>query len=156
MVKTHQPIQHDKHPIDVKKPKKLKLNISKKKDSSLVKHKKQKPTSSLPIRHIRVKNINISKAVIKRLGRRAGVKRSTGQVSDYIRKCIRVYMELVLRSAMIYTTHDHKRKTIEERDITASVKDTTGTRYLGRYTQKKSRHITSSKETTEQEQPMEN
>lgn len=163
MVKTHQPIQPNQHHLEVKKPtvdssdslikksKKFKLNIMKNNahnPSTNTKNAKPKNKSDnlLPKRHVkRFKSTNIPKAVIKRLGRRAGIKRSTGAISNYIQKCIRIYLELVLRDALMYTDHDHHRKTIEERDIIMAVKSSTGARYLGHYTPKKSlRHMNDS------------
>jgi histone H4 len=58
----------------------------------------------------------ITKAAIRRLARRGGVKRISGQVYEETRGCIRVFLEHVLRGAITYTEHA-RRKTVTAMDV---------------------------------------
>ena len=60
--------------------------------------------------------LGITKPAIIRLARRAGVKRMSGLVYEETRGILKVYLENVVRNAVIYVTHA-KRHTVMEKDI---------------------------------------
>lgn len=135
MVKTLEQAQIQKekelHSSSTLKPK-PKSSVSKSKSKSKSSRHEPKSIVQGTKRHGHVKRTHIPTAIIKKIARRAKVKRMAKDVPAYMRKCIESYMTLVLRTALMYTKHDHNRKTISGRDIIRSVKDSTGTRYLGR------------------------
>ncbi|KAJ5070308.1 histone h4 [Anaeramoeba ignava] len=58
----------------------------------------------------------VSRPAIRRLARRAGVKRISSQVYDDTRKILKSFLESVVRDAVTYTEHS-KRKTVTTIDI---------------------------------------
>lgn len=123
----------------VQKEKELKKILPKPKSNSKSNTSDQvnKKTAPKPIvsdtkRHGKVKSTRIPTEVIKTLATRAKIFRKADEIYDFMRACVDSYMNLVLRTAILYTKHDHDRKTISGRDIVRAVKFTTGTRYLGK------------------------
>ena len=66
-------------------------------------------------------NSNTSNGSIRRLARRAGVKRIAGAVFGEARDCIRRFVDGVVRDATAYTEH-RKAKTVSVGDIVASLR----------------------------------
>jgi histone H4 len=64
---------------------------------------------------------DISKADIRRLARRGGVKRISGVVYGYTRAVLKIFLEKIIGTAVIYTEHS-KRKTVNVHDIIHSLK----------------------------------
>jgi histone H4 len=58
---------------------------------------------------------------VRRLCRRGGVKRMSGLIYEETRAALKGFMEIVIRDAVIYTEHDH-RKTVSMQDILHSLK----------------------------------
>ena len=58
----------------------------------------------------------ISKGAIRRLARRGGVKRISGEVYEEVRKTLKSFVEGVVRDATAYTEHA-KRKTVTALDV---------------------------------------
>jgi len=58
----------------------------------------------------------ISKGAIRRLARRGGVKRISGEVYEEVRKTLKGFVEAVVRDATAYTEHS-KRKTVTALDV---------------------------------------
>ena len=65
----------------------------------------------------------ISKAAIKRLARRGGVKRISGLIYEVTRGVLKNFLECVIRDAVTYATHA-KRKTVVAMDIVYALKRT--------------------------------
>lgn len=63
----------------------------------------------------------ISKRDIRRLARRAGVTRLSSDVYEEMRGVLKCYMENLLRDAITYTEHAH-RKTVIAADIVYALK----------------------------------
>ena len=63
----------------------------------------------------------ITKAEIRRLARRGGVKRISGLVYDEARVVLRKFLEGVLRDSVVYAEFC-KRKTITAKDVVCSLK----------------------------------
>jgi len=67
-------------------------------------------------------NINgITKADIRRLARRGGVKRLSGLVYDETRNALKQFLEKVIRAAVTYTEH-RRSKTVTAMDIVHGLK----------------------------------
>lgn len=67
-------------------------------------------------------NINgITKPAIRRLARRAGVKRMSGLIYDETRSVLKIFLENVLHDAVTYTEHA-KRKTVTAMDVVYALK----------------------------------
>jgi histone H4 len=62
----------------------------------------------------------ISKPSIRRLGRRAGVKRLNNKMYETMRKEMQAFLSTVLHDALIYTTNG-KRHTIQVNDVLLSL-----------------------------------
>ena len=63
----------------------------------------------------------ITKPAIRRLARRGGVKRISGTVYDETRGVLKVFIENVIRDAVTYTEHAH-RKTVGVMDVVHALK----------------------------------
>lgn len=75
-------------------------------------------------RHRRVLCDNIrgiKKSDIRRLARRGGVKRISGLTYECIRDILKIFLENVIRDAVIYTLYA-KRKTITAKDVVYALK----------------------------------
>ena len=75
-------------------------------------------------RHRRILRDNITsinKPVIRRLARRGGVKRIGGHIYDETRGVLMVYLENVIREAVTFTEHAH-RKTVIAMDVLYALK----------------------------------
>ena len=74
-------------------------------------------------RHRKVLRDNIqgvTKGAIQRLAQVAGVKRISGLVYEEIRGVLKVYLENVLKNAILYTEHS-RRKTVSVEDVEAAL-----------------------------------
>ena len=74
-------------------------------------------------RHRKVLRDNIqgvTKGAIQRLAHVAGVKRISGLVYEEIRGVLKVYLENVLKNAILYTNHS-RRKTVSVEDVEAAL-----------------------------------
>lgn len=63
----------------------------------------------------------ITKPAIRRLTRRGGVKRISGQIYDETRGVLRLFLENVIREAVVYTEYSH-RKTVTAMDVVHALK----------------------------------
>ncbi len=75
-------------------------------------------------RHRKVLKDNIqgiTKPAIKRLARRGGVKRISGNVYEETRGMLKVFLERICKDAVIYCDHAH-RKTVTNMDIVYALK----------------------------------
>lgn len=63
----------------------------------------------------------ITKPAIRRLARRAGVKRLSGLIYDETRSCLRIFLESILRDTVLYMEHS-KRKTVTVMDVLYALK----------------------------------
>jgi len=75
-------------------------------------------------RHRKVLRDNIqgiTKPAIRRLARRGGVKRISGLVYAETRSVLRIFLEKVIRDAVVYTEHA-RRKTVSAMDICYALK----------------------------------
>ena len=75
------------------------------------------------IRHRKVLRDNIqgvTKGAIQRLAQVAGVKRISGLVYEEIRGVLKVYLENVLKNAILYTEHS-RRRTVSVEDVEAAL-----------------------------------
>jgi histone H4 len=75
-------------------------------------------------RHRRTLRDNIqgvTKPAIRRLARRAGVKRISGLIYDETRGVLKVFLESVIRDAVTYTEHA-RRKTVTAMDVVYALK----------------------------------
>lgn len=54
-------------------------------------------------------NTGITKGDIRRLARRGGVKRISGQVYDLVRSVLKIFLEGVLHDAILYTEHGGRK-----------------------------------------------
>src|SRR6185503_727159 len=65
--------------------------------------------------------LGITKPAIRRLARRGGVKRISGLVYEETRGVLKVFLEHVIRDAVIYTEHA-RRKTVTALDVIYALK----------------------------------
>ncbi|KAK4796601.1 hypothetical protein SAY86_028927 [Trapa natans] len=75
-------------------------------------------------RHRKVLRDNIqgiTKAAIRRLARRGGVKRISSLIYEETRGVLKIFLENVIRDAVTYTEHAH-RKTVTAMDIVYALK----------------------------------
>lgn len=63
----------------------------------------------------------ITKPAIRRLARRGGVKRISGQIYDESRGVLKLFLEGVIRDAVTYTEYSH-RKTVTAMDVVCALK----------------------------------
>lgn len=63
----------------------------------------------------------ITKPAIRRLARRAGVKRISGRIYEETRGVLKTFLENVIRDAVAYTEHA-RRKTVTVMDVTYALK----------------------------------
>jgi histone H3/H4 len=84
-------------------------------------HPVARPSVRHARRRLRDSIQGITKPAIKRLARRGGVKRLSGMVYDKTREILRVFLETVIRDAVIYTDHA-RRKTVTSLDIVYALK----------------------------------
>ena len=70
----------------------------------------------------------ITKPALRRLARRGGVKRISGQIYDECRDALRSFLDRVLRDATTYTEHGH-RKTVTTMDVIYALKRNGSTIY---------------------------
>jgi len=83
------------------------------------------------VRHRKVLRDNIqciTKPAIRRLARRAGVKRISGLVYEEVRNFSKVFMEDIIRDAVTFTEHA-RRKTVALKDVLESLKRNNYTMY---------------------------
>lgn len=78
------------------------------------KHKRHRKSIMDPIQ-------GITKPSIRRIARRGGVKRLSGEVYDGARETLKSFIENVLRDSIAYTEHA-KRKTVTAMDIVYALK----------------------------------
>ena len=75
-------------------------------------------------RHRKVLRNNIqgiTKPVIRRLARRGGVKRISGLVYEETRSVLKIFLENVIRDAVVYTEHA-RRKTVSAMHVCYALK----------------------------------
>jgi histone H4 len=73
-------------------------------------------------RHRKLGNIQgITKPAIRRLARRASVKRISGRLHEEIRSVLKVFLESVIRDTVTYTVHA-RRKTVTAMDVVYALK----------------------------------
>ena len=65
--------------------------------------------------------MGITKPAIRRLARRGGVKRISGMVYEETRGVLKIFLEQVIRDAVIYTEHA-RRKTVTTMDVVYALK----------------------------------
>ena len=65
--------------------------------------------------------IGITKPAIRRLARRGGVKRISGNIYDETRNVLKSFLESVIRDAVTYTEHA-RRKTVTSMDVVYALK----------------------------------
>ncbi|XP_020264715.1 histone H4-like isoform X2 [Asparagus officinalis] len=58
---------------------------------------------------------------IRRLARRGGVKRISGLIYEETRDVLKIFLENVIRDAVIYTAHT-RRKTVTAMDVVYAIK----------------------------------
>lgn len=78
-----------------------------------------KGKSTKAMRHRRVVRDSIkciTNPAIRRLARRGGVKRISGLIYDEVRDCLRSFLTNIVRDAVTYTDHAH-RKTVTAMDV---------------------------------------
>ena len=63
----------------------------------------------------------ITKPAIRRLARRGGVKRISGQIYDETRVVLKNFLEGIVRDAVTYTEHA-RRKTVTSMDVVYALK----------------------------------
>lgn len=63
----------------------------------------------------------ITKPAIRRLARRGGVKRISALVYDEIREVLRMFLQQIIKDAITYTDHAH-RKTVTALDVVYALK----------------------------------
>lgn len=63
----------------------------------------------------------VTKPAIRRLARRGGVKRINGMIYDETRAVLRVFLESVIRDAVVYCDHA-RRKTVTAMDVVYALK----------------------------------
>jgi histone H4 len=63
----------------------------------------------------------VTKPVIRRLGRRGGVKRISGLIYEETRGVLKTFLEDVVKDAVTYTDHA-KRKTVSSLDVVHALK----------------------------------
>ena len=63
----------------------------------------------------------ITKPALRRLARRAGVKRVSGLIYEEARGVLKVFLENVIRDSVTYTEHAH-RKTVTAMDVVYALK----------------------------------
>ena len=81
-------------------------------------------TKSGSKRHRKILRDNIqgiTKPAIRRLARRGGVKRISGLVYEETRGVLKVFLEHVIKDAVTYTEHAH-RKTVTAMDVVYALK----------------------------------
>jgi histone H4 len=64
----------------------------------------------------------ITKPAIRRIARRAGVKRISGLIYAHTRPVFKKFIEEALQKAMIYTSHKVGRRTVTARDVVYGLK----------------------------------
>ncbi len=65
--------------------------------------------------------LGITKPAIRRLARRAGVKRISGLIYGEIRGVLKIFLQNIIRDAVVYTEHA-KRKTVSCMDVVYALK----------------------------------
>lgn len=58
----------------------------------------------------------VTKPALKRLARRGGVKRMSGDIYEVSRALIKVFLETIVKDAVVYTQHA-RRKTVTANDV---------------------------------------
>ena len=71
--------------------------------------------------HLRNNIEGVTKPAIRRLARRGGVKRISGLIYEDGRKCLREFLDSVIRDAVSYTEHA-RRKTVSATDVVYALK----------------------------------
>ena len=72
--------------------------------------------------------LGVTKPAIRRLARRGGVKRISGQIYENTRGTLKKYLENVIKSAVTYTEHA-RRKTVTSLDVVYALKRENNTIY---------------------------
>ncbi|KAJ1565381.1 hypothetical protein HK096_003122 [Nowakowskiella sp. JEL0078] len=93
--------------------------------------KSGKQLSALSVRHRKILRNNISgitKPAIRRLARRGGVRRISAKVYDKIRESLKIFLEDVLKNAILYT-ESRNAKTMVTMDIVYALKRRGNTLY---------------------------
>ena len=65
--------------------------------------------------------LGITKPAIRRLARRAGVKRISGLIYGEIRGVLKIFLQNIIRDTVVYTEHA-KRKTVSCMDVVYALK----------------------------------
>lgn len=84
-------------------------------------------------RHRKVLRDNIqgvTKPAIRRLCRRAGVKRISSMVYETVRGKLKTFLDGVIRDAVVYCEHGH-RKTVTAMDVVLGLKRSQGMSFYG-------------------------
>lgn len=70
------------------------------------------------MRHARTveKNSTLAKPAVKRLARRAGIKRMSGETFDTVRDQLDVFITKIVKDCMLYMNHG-RRKTVTSGDV---------------------------------------
>ena len=63
----------------------------------------------------------VTKPAIRRLARRAGVKRISSDIYEYTRDTLKTWLSRLVRDAIVYTEHG-KRKTVTSLDVVYALK----------------------------------
>ena len=63
----------------------------------------------------------ISKAAVRRLARRGGVKRISGLVYDETNEMLKVFLKSIIEDAVVYAEHS-RRKTLTHKDVIYALK----------------------------------
>jgi histone H3/H4 len=79
---------------------------------------------AVAVRHRKVLRDNIdgiSKAAIRRLARRGGVKRLSGLIYEETRGVLKVFLQNLIHDAVVYTNHA-RRRTVTAMDVVYALK----------------------------------
>ena len=99
-------------------------NVAKRKGVSTSRGKGGESPKGTATRHRKVLRYSvdgISKAAIRRLARRGGVKRISGLIYEETRGVLKVFLENVIRDSVTYTEHA-RRKTVTVMDVVYALK----------------------------------
>lgn len=91
-------------------------------DRVVAKKPRKRPLGAKRHRKVLRDNIQgITKPAIRRLARRGGVKRMSGAIYEEIRGVLKVFLEQLIRDAVVYTEHA-QRKTVTAMDVVYALK----------------------------------
>ena len=74
--------------------------------------------------------LRVTKPAIRRLARRGGVKRLSGQIYEETRGVLKVFLEEAIRDSIVYMEHA-RRKTVTGKDVEYALKRQGRTLYSG-------------------------